>query len=106
MGRGVRRGEIWLTQVGGKTRPVLILTRSRVINVRKLITVAELTTSVRGLHTEVELDYGQVGLQRPSVVNCDGLHTVMKSSLSRRLGMLSAVTMGRVCQALRYALNC
>ncbi len=100
------RGEIWLSQAGGKTRPVLILTRSRVIGIRKFVTVAEVSTSIRGLHAEVQLDYGQVGLDRDSVVNCDGLHTVMRSSLSRHLGTLDELTMRRVCRALRYALNC
>jgi len=38
-----------LAQVGRKKRPVLILTRSEVIDVRELVTVAEVTTSVRGL---------------------------------------------------------
>jgi hypothetical protein len=49
LGRGARRGELWLAQVGRKKRPVLILTRSEVIDVRELVTVAEVTTSVRGL---------------------------------------------------------
>ena len=36
----MRRGELWLAQVGRKKRPVLILTRSEVIDVRRLVTVA------------------------------------------------------------------
>jgi len=76
MGRGVRRGELWLAQVGGKKRPVLVLTRSEVIDVRELVTVAEVTTSIRGLAAEVEVDHGEVGLDRPSAINCDGIHTI------------------------------
>jgi len=102
----VTRGEIWLAQVGRKQRPVLILTRSEVIDVRELVTVAEITTSVRGLAAEVELDYSDVGLARQSVINCDGLHTVTQSSLTRRVGILGDETMLKVCGAVNYALGC
>jgi mRNA-degrading endonuclease toxin of MazEF toxin-antitoxin module len=37
----VTRGEIWLAQAGRKQRPVLILTRPEVIDVRELVTVAD-----------------------------------------------------------------
>lgn len=70
------RAEIWLAQVGRKSRPVLILTRPEVIDVRTLVTVAEITTSIRGIAAEVELDHVGAGLDRPSAVNCDGLHTI------------------------------
>jgi mRNA interferase MazF len=102
----VTRGEIWLAQVGRKQRPVLILTRSEVIDVRELVTVAEITTSMRGLAAEVELDHGDVGLARPSVINCDGLHTVTQSSLTRHVGILSDEAMAKVCGAVSYALGC
>lgn len=53
-----------------------MLTRSEVIDVRAFVTVAEVTTSVRGLAAEVEVDHVEAGLDRPSVINCDGIHTV------------------------------
>ena len=99
------RGEIWSAHVGRKTRPVLILTRPEVIDVRALVTVAEITTSIRGLAAEVECDQ-DAGLERPSVVNCDGLHTVARSSLTRRIGVLGDDTMAKVCWAISYALGC
>jgi mRNA interferase MazF len=102
----VTRGEIWLAQVGRKQRPVLILTRSEVIDVRELVTVAEITTSIRGLAAEVELDHSDVGLDRLSVINCDGLHTVAQSSLKHQIGNLGDDTMGKVCGAVNYALGC
>ncbi len=100
------RGEIWLAQAGGKMRPVLIVTRPEVIDVRRLVTVAEITTTIRGLHAEVEFDYARAGLRRVCVVNCDGLHTVRRSSLASRVGTLDELAMRRVCQAIRYALAC
>jgi len=100
------RAEIWLAQVGRKSRPVLILTRPEVIDVRQLVTVAEITTTIRGLAAEVEFDHHGAGLDQPSVVNCDGLHTVTRSSLTRRVGTVDDDTMGRVCWAVNYALAC
>ena len=106
MERGVTRGEIWIAEAGAKRRPVLVVTRSEVLDVRALVTVAEVTTSIRGLATEVGLDHGLVGLNRRSVVNCDGLHTVEQSSLSRRVGKVDTDTMHSVCSAISYSLGC
>lgn len=102
----MRRGEIWLAQVGRKRRPVLVLTRDEVLDVRALVTVAEVTTTVRGLAAEVVIDHVAVGLDRASVVNCDGLHTVPQGSLSGRIGSVDDATMRRVCAAVGYALGC
>ena len=102
----MNRGEIWLAQVGRKRRPVLVLTRSQVIDVRQLVTVAEVTTSIRNLAAEVSLEQDDVGLDRPSVVNCDGIHTVAQATLSTHVGAVSEPTMERVCSAISYALGC
>lgn len=100
------RGEIWLAQVGGKTRPVLILTRSAVIDVRRFVTVAEITTTARGLAAEVPIDQDNGGIDRPSVINCDGLHTVTRSSLSTFVATVDEATMTDVCWAVSYAVGC
>jgi mRNA interferase MazF len=102
----VNRGEIWLAEVGRKRRPVLILTRAEVIDVRRFVTVAEITTSIRGIAAEVEFDHEAAGLDRPSVINCDGLHTIEQSRLTTNVGSATAPTMRRVCTAVSYALGC
>ena len=102
----MNRGEIWFAQVGRKRRPVLVLTRPEVIDVRALVTVAEVTTSIRHIAAEVEFDHEGAGLDRPSVVNCDGLHTITKTSLTTYAGTVGEATMGRVCSAIGYALGC
>lgn len=83
-----------------------MLTRSEVLDVRALVTVAEITTTVRGLAAEVHVDHEGVGLERESVVNCDGLHTVTKASLTHRIGRLDDETLERVCSAVNHALGC
>lgn len=102
----MRRGELWIAQVGRKKRPVLVLTRSEVIDVRDLVTIAEVTTSIRGLAAEVQLDHAAVGLDRPSVVNCDGIHTVAQRTLAAPIGQVSDAIMQSVCSALNYAVGC
>ena len=100
------RGEIWFAEVGRKRRPVLVLTRAEVLDVRALVTVAEVTTSIRHIAAEVEFDHEEAGLDRPSVINCDGLHTITKESLTRYAGSVGEETMERVCWAVGYALGC
>ena len=100
------RGEVWIAEVGRQRRPVLALTRTEVIDVRALVTVAEITTSIRGIGAEVLLDPAAIGLERESAVNCDGLHTVTQTLLTRSVGQLDDTTMQRVCSALNYALGC
>lgn len=100
------RGEIWFAEVGRKRRPVLVLTRPEVIDVRALVTVAEVTTTIRNIAAEVDLDHEDAGLDRPSVINCDGLHTITKASLTTYAGSVNDDTMERVCDAVRYGLSC
>ena len=102
----MNRGEVWFAEVGRKRRPVLVLTRPEVIDVRALVTVAEVSTSIRDIAAEVALDHAEVGLDRPSVVNCDGLHTITKASLTTYAGSLSEDAVERVCAAVSYALGC
>ena len=112
MGRGqsrerrVNRGEVWWTEVGGKRRPVVVLTRPEVVDVREMVTVAELTTTIRGLTVEVPVDEHEAGISQASVVNCDGLYTVRRTSLSNRVGKLSDLTMRHICQSVTFALGC
>ena len=102
----MNRGEVWLAEVGRKRRPVLVLTRTEVLDVRSLVTVAEITTSARGLAAEVDVDRTWIGLDQESVVNCDGLHTVAQSMLTTKVGDIDDDTMIRVCSAISYALGC
>jgi mRNA-degrading endonuclease toxin of MazEF toxin-antitoxin module len=83
-----------------------VLTRAEVIDVRALVTVAEVTTSIRRLAAEVEFDFAGVGLKQPSVISCDGVHTVTRSSLTSYVGTVNEQTMAQVCRALIYALGC
>ena len=70
-----------------KTRPVLILTRELVRPHLATVTVAPITTTIRGLSTEVGLDTVN-GLAEPSVVSCDNITTIPTSALGSQIGLL------------------
>jgi mRNA interferase MazF len=95
-----------LAHVGRKQRPVVVLTRPEVIDVRTRVTVAEVTTTIRGLAAEVVVEHHDTGLDRPSAINCDGIHTVAQSTLTGPVGEVSDETMRKVCAAISYALGC
>lgn len=76
------------------------------IDVRSLATVAEISSSKRGLAAEVEFDQDEAGIDQDSVINWDGLHTVLQSSLTGPLGRVDEEVMHRVCSAINYAVGC
>lgn len=77
---------IWLARLD-KTRPVLVLTRDEVRAVRALVTVAPITSTARGLSSEV-LVGPRNGIDRDSVVNLDSIVTVPRDLLVRPIGAL------------------
>lgn len=102
----MNRGELWWAEVGRKNRPVLLLTRTEVLDVRQLVTVAEITSSIRGLAAEVEFDCVRAGVNCESVINCDGLHTIAQATMTGPIGQVDDDVMDKVCAALNYSLGC
>jgi mRNA interferase MazF len=102
----VSRGDIcWVKQPSKKTRPALVLTREVAIPVLQQVTVAYLTTQIRGIPTEVLLDIGD-GVPRECVISLDNLGTVSRSLLSKPITTLSGPRMHEVCRALAIATGC
>ena len=66
------------------TRPVLVLTRELVRPRWGRVTVAPITSTIRGLSTEVPVGPAN-GLEHSSVVSCDDIVTVPVSALGRLL---------------------
>ena len=69
MARKVNRGEIWLLNLPApdKRRPVLVLTRPSLIGLLHTVTVAAVTSTLRGSPTEVELGVAEVFIKDDSV---------------------------------------
>jgi len=70
-----------------KARPVLILTRELVRPHLRTVTVAPITTTIRGLSSEVAVDAAN-GLTGPSVVSCDNITTVPADAVGKQVGVL------------------
>ena len=70
-----------------KSRPVLVLTRELVRPHLNTVTVAPITTTIRGLSTEVALDTAN-GLEHRCVVACDHIATIPVDALGEQIGRL------------------
>jgi mRNA interferase MazF len=103
----LRRGEVRLCRFPppDKQRPILVLTRDSAIAHLATVTVAPITSAIRGVPSEVILDIDD-GMKGPCAVNLHNPVTVTQTRLGRRIGNLSADRMQEVCAALRFSLGC
>jgi mRNA interferase MazF len=85
-----------------KTRPVLILTREAVRPHLNSLTVAPITSTIRGLSTEVPVGPGN-GLTQASVISCDNVVTIPKTSIGRQIGYLFDAQETALAAAIRAA---
>ena len=102
-----RRGEIWQYRFSApdKRRPVVVLTRQDVLPMLRTAIVAPITSTIRGLPSEVVVGTDE-GLKHDSAINLDHVQTVEQRSLHGFVGTLSEEKMGRVCRALALATGC
>ena len=70
-----------------KVRPVLVLTRDVVRPYLRSVTVVPITSTIRGLSTEVPVGADN-GLDHPGIVSCDNITTVAADQLLRQIGRL------------------
>lgn len=99
-----RRGEVWLARLD-KVRPLVVLTRDPMGAVLNAVIGAPVTSTVRGLSTEVPVGPDD-GVRIASVANLDNLQLVARSRLVRRVGRARALTMRSICDALEIAAGC
>ena len=86
------------------SRPVVVLTRQTVRPHINRVTVAPITTTVRGLSTEVPVGAAN-GLDHDSVVSCDNIVTVPVDALGRQLGFLLPDQEPALSEAVRTAFD-
>ncbi len=102
----MRRGEVWWAEMEAPAgpRPVVLVSRDAVYQVRGKVTIAPITTRIRGIRTEVKVGPAD-RLRRQSVVDCDNLATIPKAWLKRRMGLLSPAKLHAVNDAIKFALE-
>jgi mRNA interferase MazF len=102
----LRRGEVWWAERPDRNpRPVVVLTRDDVLALLRYPMVAMVTTVVRDVPTEVDLDRSD-GMPRPCVVSLDNVQTIARAHLIERITSLSSPRMSQVCEAMRVATGC
>lgn len=103
----LERGEVRLYRFPplDKQRPVLILTRRSALRYLARVTVAPITSTIRGVPSEVALGI-EDGMRQPCAVNLHNVVTVARDGLGRRVAELGADRMRQVCAALAFALEC
>ena len=103
----VERGEIRTVKFPrpDKSRPVLVLTRSSAIDYLSTVTVAPITSTRRGVPSEVQLGI-EDGMKQGCSVNLHNVVTVAQNRLGKRLASLNDRRMDEVCAALAFALGC
>ena len=105
--RGIARGDVRLYQFAppDKNRPVVVLTRDSAIAYLSTVTVAPVTSTIRGVPSEVPLNE-EDGMKAPCAVNLHNAVTVSQRRLGRRVARLGSLRMNEVCAALRFSLSC
>lgn len=88
-----------------KRRPVVVLTRDSAMAYLSSVTVAPITSTIRGVPSEVVLGE-EDGMKAPCAVNLHNAVTISQDRLGRRLTHLSSLRMSEICAALRFSLGC
>jgi mRNA interferase MazF len=101
----MKQGDVyWFTfKEPDKRRPVLILTRTSAISFLTGITVAPITTTIRGIPSEVVLTITD-GLFEECAVNLDNLQTIAKAKFGGFITHLRPEKLRAVHEALCFAL--
>lgn len=107
MARGIARGDVRLYSFASpdKKRPVVVLTRDSSISYLSTVSVAPITSAIRGVPSEVVLSEDD-GMKAPCAVNLHHTITISQERLGKRVARLSSVRMTEVCAALRFSLGC
>ena len=107
MAGGIARGDIRLYRFAppDKSRPVLVLTRESAVGYLSTVTIAPITSTIRGVPSEVVLDEAD-GMKKPCAVNLHNMVTVSQQRLGKRVARLSNVRMGEICAALLFSIGC
>jgi mRNA interferase MazF len=87
-----------------RSRPVLVLTRELVRPHLNTVTVAPITTTIRGISSEVTLS-AENGLAGPSVVSCDNITTIPTNVLGEQIGILLDRQEALLSEAIRAAFD-
>lgn len=87
-----------------KRRPVLVLTREHALDRLTTVTVAPITSTARGIRTEISVGPDN-GLHQAGVVSCDNIVTIATSQLQDHIGALLDDQEPDLAMAIRWAFD-
>jgi mRNA interferase MazF len=107
MAERVARGDIRMFRFAppDKQRPVVVLTRDSIVDRLARVTVAPVTSTIRGIASEVALGT-EDGLKQPCAINLHNIVTVPKEGLGRRVAQVNEQRLDQICSAIAFALGC
>ena len=99
------RGEIWWVELSPPAgrRPVVLLSRNEAYVVRNAVTVAPITSTIRGIPVEVLLG-PEDGLPKRCAANLDTIVTIRKALLRERITALRQDKIDALADAVKFAL--
>ncbi len=102
----MKRGDVrWYKfKTPDKKRPVVILTRNSVLDYLGEVTVAPITSTIRGIPSEIPLS-NMDGMHNDCAVNCDHIQTVSKAKIGSLITTLSKEKLVEIHNAICFALN-
>lgn len=101
---GLGHGQVWWADLE-KVRPVVVLTRARVAPRLRRVVIAPVTSTVRGIATEVSLGRRE-GVADGSVANLDNVQLVSVDRLLHQAGLLAPERWSEFCQAMGEVMAC
>lgn len=107
MAGAIARGDVRLVRFAppDKSRPVVVLTRDSAIRYLGTVTVAPITSTIRGVPSEVVLD-AEDGMKAPCAVNLHNAITISQERLGKRVTKLGSARVDEICAALAFSLGC
>lgn len=88
-----------------KRRPVLVISRNSLLEVLHTATVVAITSTLRGVPTEVSLGIAE-GLKGPSCANAANVFTIRQDELRQFVGTVGPQKMSELCRAIAIATGC
>jgi len=99
-------GEVWIADLGlaAKIRPIIIVSRHDPDQPRALATYIPITTQYRSSLYEVQLSKLSF-LDKNSVANVQGIGSIPRARLERKIGRIPTRAMTEVKKAIAYSLE-
>ena len=95
---------ICLVAVDDKLRPALVLTADAKREHALRVTVAPISSTVRGSNTELLVGPAE-GLDHESAVKCENIQTVPATAITREIGLLPSDREAALRQAIVFAFD-